>query len=112
MSQYLSVQREVFDHQSFKQTSSSQSAVNEQSVSSHLFNKSSYHQSLKNFVLFVEKYRSLTGPVNIVGEGESNGEHLVQGDQGDGEDGGDTCHPEHEAHSAVTRGSLKMYNVS
>ena len=59
--------------------------------------------------MFIEKYRSLTGPVNIVGEGEGDGEHLVQGDQGDGQDGGAAGHPEHETHPANTRISLKIY---
>ena len=51
---------------------------------------------------------STTAPVNIVGEGEGDGEHLVQGDQGDRQDGRAAGHPEHQADTAMTRSSLKI----
>ena len=47
-------------------------------------------------------------PVNIVGEGEGDGEHLVQGDQADGQEGGAAGQAEHQAHTANSRISLKI----
>ena len=68
----------------------------------HLFH---LHQLFQT--LFIELYRT-TEPVNIVGEGEGDGEHLVEGDQGDGQDGGAAGHAEHEAYTANPRISLQQ----
>ena len=68
----------------------------------HLFH---LHQLFQT--LFIELYRT-TEPVNIVGEGEGDGEHLVEGDQGDGQDGGAAGHAEHEAYTANPMISLQQ----
>ena len=63
-----------------------------------------HHRTLSN-----SSYNTVQTPVNIVGEGEGDGEHLVQGDQGDRQDGRAAGHPEHEAYTAMTRSSLKIF---
>ena len=63
-----------------------------------------HHRTLSN-----SSYNTVQTPVNIVGEGEGDGEHLVQGDQGDRQDGRAAGHPEHEAYTAMTKSSLKIF---
>ena len=51
-------------------------------------------------------------PEYVVAEGQCNGEHLVQGDEGCGEDGGVAGHPEHSAHLGHgQRGDIGQYQA-